>query len=82
MFEAVFAIQVSLLFNEADVDEFTLAAGVHTQEVGWAPGLAQGGDKWTSGKIKHPLDPVIIPHHRRKARTFGLKVLASRRWSC
>lgn len=48
LLEAVLAVQVSLLFNEADVDEFTLAAGVDAQEVSWAPGFAQSGDEWTS----------------------------------
>lgn len=52
LFEAVLAVQVSLLFNEADVDELTLAAGVDAQEVGWAPGLAQSGDEWASGNEK------------------------------
>lgn len=48
MLKAVFAIQVTLFFNKSDVNEFTLAAGVHAKEVIGAPGLSQGGDKWSS----------------------------------
>lgn len=48
MLEAVLAVQVSLFFNEADVNEFTFAAWVHTEEVVGAPSSAKSGDEWTS----------------------------------
>jgi hypothetical protein len=50
LLEAVLAVQVTLLFNEADVDKFTLAAWIDAEEVGWTPGLSQSGDKWSSVK--------------------------------
>lgn len=71
LFEAVLAVQVSLLFNEADVDEFTLAAGVDAQEVGWAPGLAQSCDEWTSENVEILLKPSDY-HHLWIAQTFFL----------
>jgi hypothetical protein len=48
LLETIFAVQVTLFFNEADVNEFTLAAWVHTKEMGWTPGLSQSGDKRSS----------------------------------
>lgn len=48
LLEAVLAVQVALLLDETDVDEFTFAAWIHAKEVIWAPGFSQSGDKWSS----------------------------------
>lgn len=56
LLETIFAVKVALLLDEADVDELTLAAGIHAQEVSWAPGLAQSGDKWSSRVDKVRID--------------------------
>jgi hypothetical protein len=52
LLEAVLAVQVALLLDETDVDEFTFAAGVHAEEVIGAPGTSQSGDEWTSVEIR------------------------------
>jgi hypothetical protein len=48
LLEAVFAVQVTFLLNKTDVDEFTLAAGIHTEEVIGAPGTSQSSNEWAS----------------------------------
>jgi hypothetical protein len=50
LLEAVFAVQVALLLNEADVHEFALAVGVHAQEVSRAPCLSEGCYEWSSAR--------------------------------
>ena len=45
LLEAVFAVQVALLLDEADVLQGALALGVAAHEVVGAPDLAQGGDE-------------------------------------
>lgn len=69
MLETIFAVKVALLLNEADIDEFTLAAGIHAQEVGWAPDFSQSGDKWSSrvGEIgSHQLDLLSLAVEGRR----------------
>lgn len=53
LFEAVFAVEVALLFNEANVLERALAFRVAAHKVMGAPNLAQGGDERSPG-IKIP----------------------------
>lgn len=52
LFKAVFAIQVTLLFNEADVNEFTFAAWIHTDEVVRAPDLSQSRNERSPGNLR------------------------------
>lgn len=49
LFEAVFAVEAALLFDEADVLQGARALGVGAHEVVRAPDLAQGGDERTPG---------------------------------
>lgn len=48
LLEAVLAVQVTLLLDEADVGQLTLAVGVVADKVVRAPDATQRGDEWTS----------------------------------
>lgn len=48
MFEAIFAVQVTFFFNEANVDEFSFAAWIYAEEMSWTPCFTQSSDEWSS----------------------------------
>lgn len=60
MLETIFAVQVTLLFNEADVDKFTFAAGVDAEEVSRAPGPSQSGHERSSAEKRFNSQFVFI----------------------
>uniref|UniRef100_A0A2M4D1M8 Putative secreted protein n=1 Tax=Anopheles darlingi TaxID=43151 RepID=A0A2M4D1M8_ANODA len=48
LLEAVLAVQVTLLLDESDIGQRTLAVGVVADEVIRAPDASQSGDEWSS----------------------------------
>lgn len=51
LLEAIFTVQIAFLFDESNIDQFTLALWVDAEEVSWTPCFTQCSDEWSSAEL-------------------------------